>query len=175
MQGGSSIHQIQSSPNAPMIPVEPPGGTGATDNRVGSPALADEVESHPKQTVFQIGPCRNQGFPRPTNLHSRCSHDIKILKSDLDITHPDAMKAASDSPLPSKPFSAWSVTIPDICEFARTFRHCLASIHLRSTSESDSLHPQAAQSSLDSERQAPHSWVQGISTIRRPGIGARGL
>ena len=100
-----------------------------------------------------------------------CSHDINILKSGLDITHPDAVRAASDSPLPSETFSAWSVTIPDFLSWRRTFRHCLASIHLRSTSESNSLHPD--HSSL--ERQAPHSWVQSISTIRRPGIGSHGL
>ena len=110
-------------------------------------------------------------FASNKSTFALCSHDIKILKSDLGITHPDAMRAASDSPLPSNPFSAWSVTIPDFPSWRRTFRHCLASIHLRSTSESNSLHP--AHSSL--ERQAPHSWVQSISTIRRPGIGAHGL
>ena len=30
----------------------------------------------------------------------------KILKSDLDMTHPHARRAASDSPLPSEPFRA---------------------------------------------------------------------
>ena len=36
----------------------------------GSPALADEVKCHPRQTVFQIGLRGNQGLPRLTNLHS---------------------------------------------------------------------------------------------------------
>ena len=137
---------------------------GATGG--GSPSLAGEVECHPRQTVFQIGLRGNQGLQRPTNRHScftaSMSHDIKILKSNLDISHPDAMRAASDRPLPFKPFSAGSVAIPDFPSWRRTFRHCLASTHLRSTSESNSLHP--AHSSL--ERQALHSWDQSIFTYK---------
>ena len=103
--------------------------------------MAGEVECHPSRqySSFQIGLSGNQGICCSSvhQIHNDstfafCRHDIKLLKSDLDITHPDAMiRAANDSLLPSKPFSAWCVSIPDFPSWRNLAKniHTLLSFH----------------------------------------------
>ena len=110
MHGGSAIHLILSSSYAPMIRVEPTGGPRATDNR-GRQSFTGWRSWMPSEadTIQDLAAWESRSPTSNKSTFAFCSHNIKILKSDLDITHPDAMRAASDSPLPSKPFSAWSV------------------------------------------------------------------
>ena len=130
--------------------------------------MAGEVECHPSRqySSFQIGLSGNQGICCSSvhQIHNDstfafCRHDIKLLKSDLDITHPDAMIRAASSPPSLLALGAFlSQTFLVGVTWQRTFTHCLASTHLRSTSESNSLHPAHSGSSLESK---PHTVTVG--------------
>ena len=96
MQGRSSIHWMLFSWNRRQGKAVP--------HWLAKP----EADSIPDCAALESG-----SLTSDKSIFAFCRDNIKILKSYLDMTHPHARRAASDSLLPLGSFGAWSVASPD--------------------------------------------------------------